>query len=735
VPPVAYSFRMIFRLAGPLMALAMTLGIALPAAAQRPVTDRLAIDIGLVEIAGKPGGQSGDRFKLINRTDTAVDVSAFVEDLGTDARGDLVAVPRGSTDLPSAAAWVTVADDELTVPANGTATVDAKIVVPPGTKAGGYYASITFDVDDEGAPESRLTHAILVRIGGAGFAPAGRVVSIQMSTPSFSGRVPIEVTVENRGNLHAVGGGAIEIVDTFGSRLASVPIPTVVVLPGRQRVVRVVYDSPPVIARLKATAKVTFGNDESSATDAGYVLIWWLAAMLAAVLLLFAVSLVRIAGLAGPKARARRAARAPVRAPAPVPAPMPAPEPAPAAAEPGPKRKRRDRKKKDELVAVPAPVPQPLAPMPPLSPPGAAPVPPPIRPRHDESFWGPGDDETPAPRVRDEPEVEPVAVEEPVSPFDAWTLDDEEDLGEEMLDEEDEPISPAEGEAESDRDEEEDEFEEDERDEDEPDEEPDVEPRADDGPEPAGGERDEDEPEAAWPAAQPASPAARIVPSRPVPVVRPAGRKLSAPFPQSEPQSEPESEPESGRELRPQEAEPVDEPAPIRPAIRPAARMRDVQIAGLPPLREPAPLPDAHWGALPPDRPLDRPAGGSAMALRRAEVAIRMISGKPGETGAILDSGLDLLYSVRTDPSVVERVEQAFEETRNRRKLGPLALALFAVDSRAAPEALLDAFGTASKVVAERLRRAILACDPADIRPHRALIQALPQGRRDQLGL
>ena len=123
------------------------------------------------------------------------------------------------------------------------------------------------------------------------------------------------------------------------------------------------------------------------------------------------------------------------------------------------------------------------------------------------------------------------------------------------------------------------------------------------------------------------------------------------------------------------------------------------------------------------------------MALRRADVALRMIGGKTGETGAILDSGLDLLYSVRADPDVVARVEQVYEETRNRRKLGPLALALFAVDSRIAPEALLDSFATASKMIAERIRRAILACDPADIRAHRDLIRALPQGRRDQLGL
>lgn len=713
------------RLVAPLVALVLLVGAALPAAAQRPISDQVAIDIGLVEISGKPGGQSGDRFKLINRTDVPVDVTAFVEDLGTNANGDLVAVPRGSTDLPSAARWVEIADEDLTVPANATATVDALIKVPAGTKAGGYYATITFDADDSQTPESRLTHVILVRIDGAGFAPNGRVVSIRMVTPSFSGRVPIEVTVENGGNLHAVGGGSIDITDTFGSRIARIPIPTVVVLPQRQRVVKVFYDSPPVAARLKATANVKFRNSESSATDAGYVLIWWLAAMLVAVLLLFAVSLIRVAGLAGPKAAARRAARAP--APVPVTA-------APAAA---PKPKRRDRKRADEAAAAATEAAPQQVLVPPLPPAPVAGAPEPaVPPRHDESFWGPDDDEAPAPRVRDEPEVEPVEVEKKASPFDSWTLDDEEGLGEELLErdaEDDDAGVPAAAAAErpaDDLDDDDDEFDldrdldEDEdgdgdTDDDERDDELDDDGHDDD-------EQDDDEPAGddevdLWPDSEPASRPAPVASSRPVPVVVPSGRT-----PAAAPQQP---------AARDEDDDDDDEPAPMRPALRPAVKPHEVRVAGLPPLREREALPDTAWGTSLPDQPLERVAGGSGMALRRAEVAIRMISGKPGETGAILDSGLDLLYSVRNDAAVVERVEQAYEETRNRRKLGPLALALFAVDSRSAPEALLDSFATASKVVAERIRRAILACDPADIRPHRALIQALPQARRDQIGL
>lgn len=114
---------------------------------------------------------------------------------------------------------------------------------------------------------------------------------------------------------------------------------------------------------------------------------------------------------------------------------------------------------------------------------------------------------------------------------------------------------------------------------------------------------------------------------------------------------------------------------------------------------------------------------------------MRMISGKPGETGAILDAGLDLLYSVRSEPSVIEHLEEQYAGMRNRRKLGPIALALFAVDSSIAPEALLDAYGSATKVVADRIRRALLACDPADVRRHRDLLSALPPARRDSLGI
>ena len=141
----------------------------------------------------------------------------------------------------------------------------------------------------------------------------------------------------------------------------------------------------------------------------------------------------------------------------------------------------------------------------------------------------------------------------------------------------------------------------------------------------------------------------------------------------------------------------------------------------------PAPVPSA-WH---PDA--DTEALSGAAALRRAKVALDMLGGPTGETGAILDAALELLRSVRRDPGVIAAVAETYEANRARRRAGPLALALAVVESSRAPAALLEAYAAAPKVVADRVRKAISACDPAELRQHPGLIEALPPARRSEI--
>jgi hypothetical protein len=124
-----------------------------------------------------------------------------------------------------------------------------------------------------------------------------------------------------------------------------------------------------------------------------------------------------------------------------------------------------------------------------------------------------------------------------------------------------------------------------------------------------------------------------------------------------------------------------------------------------------------------------------AAALRRAKVALDMLAGPTGETGAILDAGLELLRSVASDQAVVASVRDVFAKTKGRRKQGPLALALSVVSAPEAPAALLAAYATAPKVVADRVQTALTSYETAELRSHPALLDMLPPARRYSLGL
>ncbi len=125
-----------------------------------------------------------------------------------------------------------------------------------------------------------------------------------------------------------------------------------------------------------------------------------------------------------------------------------------------------------------------------------------------------------------------------------------------------------------------------------------------------------------------------------------------------------------------------------------------------------------------------------SMALRRARTAIRMLEQGAGQSGVRVDVAMGLLRSVQAVAEVRTAVEAAYGEAirkRSSRSAAGLALALQAVDSSEAPAALLRGYARADTVLASRLRRALMECDPADLRAQDELLEALPRSRRQAL--
>jgi hypothetical protein len=694
----------------------------------------LSTDIRIAEVTAKPGEVIGDRVKTVNLTGRSLRVGVLIRDIGAGADGDPISVPRG-TGARSAATWVTLNPSQFELGPGATRDVAIRVSVPAGTTPGGYYASVLFDAAGVTARRSS-EHLILVHVPGAGASADARIVRFRFPTLSVGGPVDLDIEVANAGSLHAVVGGTIQIKDTFGNRVGTLAVPNAIVLPGRQRLLTVRWASPPPLARIRAVVNLQLSGKSESAAATGFSLAWW---VIAAAGLAFALPMY---GLARRRRRRRRKAREEAEAakrPAPPVVPLaPTSEGAWPGAPPEKEKtrlRRRDRGEKETvppLVPPPPSRPSPLMvsrpempaaeetptlepetdtrdesfaqefarldkpperPSPPTPPSRPAPVVVPSQGRRideplvvheDEPEEGEASAAKPGPPPKRKPVSEPVA-EEP-----SWAPIEEPEAFEEWL----EAVRSAESDLRS----------------------PPARPREEPPPEPRRPLIVSRPPEAERP--MPVTPSRG--PEPPAPVARPPAPERPLPV-----------------ALPPQPERPI----PVAPQPE-----RPVPVAKPPPAPVPAPeepeWPEPVWpGAEPASVPAGWQAetGGEALtgaaALRRAKVALDMLAGPTGETGAILDAGLELLRSVHDDPGVVASVQEAFAKNKGRRKLGPLALAMAVVASPEAPAALLVAYATAPKVVADRLQLALEAYDTAELRSHPELIDALPPARRYSLGL
>ena len=165
------------------------------------------------------------------------------------------------------------------------------------------------------------------------------------------------------------------------------------------------------------------------------------------------------------------------------------------------------------------------------------------------------------------------------------------------------------------------------------------------------------------------------------------------------------------------------------PKIEPPKRRAAKPLAA-PKLKAPtASAKRSAWEVAPP-----RTTG--ALAVRRARTALRMLAAGAGTTGVRVEVALGLLRSVREAPGVADEVEAAYADAARRgavKETAALSLALQEVDSADAAAALLRGYAKADKVLAARLKKALSQCDPADLRVHPDLLDALPIGRRSSL--
>jgi hypothetical protein len=227
----------------------------------------------------------------------------------------------------------------------------------------------------------------------------------------------------------------------------------------------------------------------------------------------------------------------------------------------------------------------------------------------------------------------------------------------------------------------------------------------------------------------------------------PDARRYEGAEPEVEVEPEPEKEPAISA-FAPETPEPQTGPSPYaalepepapEPEPLPAASLTVVPPVAAPAQAEPEEEPvGARVSAL-----VDRvkagmpegPAGGPQASLRRALVALELMTERGARSVERIDVGLGLLRWATGDEAVAA-VEAAFDGAAAAGKksaIGAIALAMAEVGSPRATEALLRAYAAAPRHLAKRLRDALRSTPEEELRDRGELLAALPEDRRSAL--
>ena len=187
------------------------------------------------ELMIKPGEKSAVIIKFFNQGTEPVSGLLKVADFIVEDNEGSPTFLEGPTQLSprfSAASWVELPYDRITIAPKDKVLIQAKITAPPDAQAGGRYSAIYFDPGGT-LPEEATTSALqeattpiairiaaLVSLRVAGPVEENAYVT-QLTAPRFLEYGPISVTTEilNKGNYHIKPKGTITIYSLFGKKI------------------------------------------------------------------------------------------------------------------------------------------------------------------------------------------------------------------------------------------------------------------------------------------------------------------------------------------------------------------------------------------------------------------------------------------------------------------------------------------------------------------------------------
>lgn len=239
----------------------------------------VAVTPASIDVKVSRGTSYTQRFTLANDTGTRMHFKCSVADVWYDESNNRVS-GRAGTLQRSASLWVQFSPAEIVVEAHSSGTVTAMVTVPH-TAAGSYYSVPVF----EGIPaDPALVDATLAKVS-TGTATFGvrfnglmmfttldaaeynvEIMGGQITPPSASAELALQLDVRNRGTAHARVRGSFAILNSAGRLAGRGSIEDKRYLPGQRKLMEIGWAGE--LAPGEYTAVITLSYERVGAEPA-----------------------------------------------------------------------------------------------------------------------------------------------------------------------------------------------------------------------------------------------------------------------------------------------------------------------------------------------------------------------------------------------------------------------------------------------------------------------------------
>ena len=226
----------------PIIIILFSLLLVIPSYVRAQVTSaKMTVAPSRQELTIDPGETTAINIKFLNQTDSPISGLLKVADFivenkeGTPTFLEESPTVTGVTQISprfSAASWITLPYDRMTIAAKDKVLINAKITAPANARPGGRYVAIYFEpggtpTKAAGLPKEAAS-PVAVKIAGLVYMRVSGPVSedawvIQFTAPRFSQYGPVNITTElaNKGDYHIRPKGTITLTNILGKEIDS----------------------------------------------------------------------------------------------------------------------------------------------------------------------------------------------------------------------------------------------------------------------------------------------------------------------------------------------------------------------------------------------------------------------------------------------------------------------------------------------------------------------------------